>query len=398
MQYPQRFSALPEYAFPRLRTLLAPFPAGGDLVAMSIGEPQHRFPDFIPQIIAENADGFNVYPPNNGAPELRAAIARWLETRFGLTKINEDTEVFPLNGTREGLFNACLALSPETKNGQKPAILMPNPFYQCYMVAARAVGADPIYVNAEKSNDFLPDFHALPTETLDRTTIVYMCSPSNPQGAVASAEYWKNLLALAQKHDFRVFADECYSEIYREAPPAGILAAVQETGVDPERVLAFHSLSKRSNLPGLRSGFVAGGPKSIAELLQLRGYTGAPLPLPLQKAAAAAWADETHVIENRTLYQKKFSLADRILGNVPEYRSPQAGFFLWLKAENGEIAALKLWQNSGVKVLPGAYLSHDTPNGNPGHEYIRVALVADFPDLERGLTAIRDYLLSEQNG
>ncbi len=398
MQNPQRFSALPEYAFPRLRSLLAPFPAGGDVVAMSIGEPKHRFPDFVPQIIAENVDGFNVYPPNNGAPELRTAIAHWLESRFSLKKIDADTQVLPLNGTREGLFNACLALSPELKNSQKPAVLLPNPFYQCYMVAARAAGADPVYVNAEQSNGFLPDFHALPTETLNRTTVVYMCSPSNPQGAVASSEYWQNLLALAEKHDFRIFADECYSEIYRDDPPAGILTAVQQTGIDPERVLAFHSLSKRSNLPGLRSGFVAGGAETIAQLLQLRSYTGAPLPLPLQKAAAAAWADETHVIENRALYQKKFSLADRILGNVPEYRSPEAGFFLWLKTGNGEKAALNLWQNSGVKVLPGAYLTQDTPNGNPGFEYIRVALVADFPDLERGLTAIGDYLLSEQNG
>ncbi len=398
MQHPQRFSALPEYAFPRLRSLLDPFPAGGDPVAMSIGEPQHKFPDFVPKIIAENAAGFNVYPPNNGAPELRTAIARWLEKRYDLTHIDENTQVFPLNGTREGLFNACLALSPETKNGQKPCILLPNPFYQCYMVAARAAGAEPVYVNAEASNGFMPDFHALPHETLDRTTVVYMCSPSNPQGAVASAEYWQNLLALAEKHDFYIFADECYSEIYRNDPPAGILSAAQETQADPERVLAFHSLSKRSNLPGLRSGFVAGGPKSMAELVQLRGYTGAPLPLPLQMAAAAAWADETHVAENRALYCKKFSLADEVLGTIPQYNSPEAGFFLWLKVKNGEDAALNLWQTSGVKVLPGAYLSRDTQNGNPGVEYFRAALVADFPELERGLYAIRDYLMNDLNG
>lgn len=398
MQYPQRFSALPEYAFPRLRGLLAPFPAGGDAVHMSIGEPKHRFPDFVPKIIADNAEGFNRYPPITGTPELRASIAQWLKTRFSLDKLDADTQVLPLNGTREGLFNACLALSPEEKNAKKPVVLLPNPFYQCYMVAAQAAGAEPVYVNAEAGNGFLPDFHALPAEILDRTTVVYMCSPSNPQGAVASAEYWRNLLELAEKHDFRIFADECYSEIYRNAPPAGILSAAQDLGADPEHTLAFHSLSKRSNLPGLRSGFVAGGAKSIQEIQQLAAYTGAPIPLPLQIASTAVWADEAHVIENRALYRKKFSLADQILGNVPEYSSPDAGFFLWLKTENGEAMTLKLWQEHGVRVLPGAYLSQDTPSGNPGNEYIRVALVADEAELTRGLTAIRDCLAPELNG
>ncbi len=397
MQYPTRFSALPEYAFPRLRTLLDPHRPGGRPLHMSIGEPKHPFPAFAATEVQKHAAGFNRYPPNEGTPELRQAIARWLERRFDLDHVDENTRVMPLNGTREGLFNAALALSPEQKNGQQPLILLPNPFYQCYMVAARAAGAVPTYLNATQATGFLPDFAALPAETLDRTSIAYVCSPSNPQGAVATRDYYKTLLKLAEKHDFFIFADECYSEIYRDTPPAGILSVAQETGVDPERVLAFHSLSKRSNLPGFRSGFVAAGPKVIRELRQLRGYTGAPLPLPIQMASAKVWADEAHVRENRALYRAKFDLADRILGNVPGYVPPQAGFFLWIPVNDGEAAALELWKTSGVRVLPGAYLSQETGSGNPGRGYIRVALVAEPDEIERGLRAIGDFSIRSVN-
>ncbi len=394
MQYPQRFSALPEYAFPRLRSLLDPVPAGGETLHMTIGEPKHHFPAFAMLAVAENAAGFNKYPPNEGAPELRAAIARWLERRYGLDKVDDLNGVLPLNGTREGLFNACLALCPEQKNGEQPLVLLPNPFYQCYMVAARAAGAEARFVNATSASAFLPDFAALPANVLDRAAIVYMCSPSNPQGAVASREYWKTLLALAEKHDFIIFADECYSEIYRETAPVGVLEVAQEVGADPERVLAFHSLSKRSNLPGFRSGFVATGPNNMRELRQLRSYTGAPVPLPIQLASAKVWDDETHVIENRNLYRAKFDLADKILGNLPGYASPEAGFFLWIKTGDGERSALEIWEKSGIRVLPGAYLSHDTDLGNPGSEYIRVALVAEIDEIERGLLAIKAVLLT----
>lgn len=391
MQYPTRFSALPEYAFPRLRALLAPVPAGGEVLHMTIGEPKHRFPAFAMEAVAAHAEGFNKYPPNEGAPELRAAIAGWVQRRYGVA-LDAENQILPLNGTREGLFNACLALCPEEKNGAQPLVLLPNPFYQCYMVAARAAGAKAVFVNAESENSFLPDFAALGPEVLERTAIVYMCSPSNPQGAVASAAYWRALLALAEKHDFMIFADECYSEIYRDEAPVGILQIAQEVGADPSKVLAFHSLSKRSNLPGFRSGFVATSPENIRELRQLRNYTGAPIPLPIQMASAEVWADEAHVEANRNLYRAKFDLADEILGNMPGYASPTAGFFLWLKVADGEKAALDIWQKSGIRVLPGAYLSQDTPRGNPGSGYIRVALVADFNEVERGLRAIRDVL------
>ena len=293
MALPERFSNLPDYAFPRLRKLLDHLPAGGAPLAMTIGEPKHAMPDFVGPILAANLDGFAVYPPNDGSPELLASISGWLSRRYGVT-LAED-RLMVLNGTREGLFNACIALCPEAKNGKQPVVLMPNPFYQVYAVAALTVGAEPVYVPATAATGHLPDYAGLPPEVLDRVAVAYICSPANPQGAVASRDYWADLLALAEKHDFQIFADECYSEIWRSAPPPGILQVAAEVGADPERVVAFHSLSKRSNLPGLRSGFVAAGPESMGRLRKLRAFAGAPLPLPLQRVAEAAWADEAHV-------------------------------------------------------------------------------------------------------
>ncbi|MCR8826859.1 aminotransferase class I/II-fold pyridoxal phosphate-dependent enzyme [Pseudosulfitobacter koreensis] len=396
MNFPERFSNLPAYAFPRLRALLDHHAPGGDVVHMTIGEPKHVFPAWVTDVISQNAAGFNAYPPNEGRPELRAAFCAWAARRYGLT-LDPETNVLPLNGTREGLYNVAMALCPEQKNGQRPAVLMPNPFYQVYMLAATSVGAEPVFVNATEATGHLPDYASLAADVLDRTVACYICSPANPQGAVAGHAYWADLIALAEKHDFQIFADECYSEIYRDVPPVGVLQVARDVGADPERVVAFHSLSKRSNLPGLRSGFVTGGPDSIARMRQLRMYTGAPLPLPLQAAAASVWADEAHVDENRALYREKYDLADRILGNVAGYVSPQAGFFLWLPVDDGEAAALSLWQATGVRVLPGAYLSQKDAEGvNPGQGYIRVAMVAPKPDVERGLTAIRDHLYGVQ--
>jgi aspartate/methionine/tyrosine aminotransferase len=254
------------------------------------------------------------------------------------------------------------------------------------------VGAEPVYLNATAATGHLPDFTAVDPALLDRTALVYLCSPANPQGAVASRDYWRNLLALAEKHDFRILADECYSEVWRTAPPVGILEVAAEVGADPERVLAFHSLSKRSNLPGMRSGFVAGGPASIAAIRKLRTFAGAPLPGPLQKVAAAAWSDEAHVNASRALYHAKFEAADQIFGGMQGYVAPEGGFFLWLPVDDGVTATVKLWTETGVKVLPGAYLSRDTATGNPGTGYIRVALVAPINETQRGLTSLRDCL------
>jgi aspartate/methionine/tyrosine aminotransferase len=393
MAFPERFSNLPEYAFPRLRALLDPHPGGGALISMTIGEPRHPMPDFVGPVLAQNLDGFAVYPPNDGTPDLLAAIGGWVQRRYDVA-LRPD-QIMVLNGTREGLFNAAVALCPETKGGKRPVILMPNPFYQVYAVAALAMGAEPVYVPATAATGFLPDYASLPRDILDRTAIAYLCSPANPQGAVASTDYWADLLALAEKHDFQVFADECYAEVYRDIPPPGILSVAKATGVDPERALTFHSLSKRSNLPGLRSGFVAGGVQSITRIRQLRAFAGAPLPLPIQKVSEAAWNDEAHVTASRALYVEKFHMADQIFAGIQSYQSPEAGFFLWLPVQDGVEATVKLWRETGVRVLPGAYLSRDVGGENPGAGYIRVALVAPKEETQRGLTLLRDCLYGQ---
>ena len=390
MAFPERFSNLPDYAFPRLRKLLDAHAPGGEQISMTIGEPRHPMPGFVGPILAEHLAGFGVYPPNDGTPELLAAISGWIGRRYGVS-VAED-RIMALNGTREGLFNAAVALCPELKRGRKPAVLMPNPFYQVYAVAALTVAADPVYVNATAQTGFLPDFASLDAETLDRTAIAYICSPANPQGAVASRDYWADLLALAEKHDFLILADECYAEIWRDAPPVGILQVAAEVGADPERVFTFHSLSKRSNLPGLRSGFVAGGVEGISCIRKLRSFAGAPLPLPIQRVSEAAWNDDAHVAESLALYHAKFALADQVFAGMQGWQPPAGGFFLWLPVEDGEAAALKLWQETGVRVLPGAYLSRDTAGGNPGKGYIRVALVAPQEETQRGLIKLRDCL------
>lgn len=390
MMYPERFSNLPAYAFPRLRSLLDVHEPGGDPINMTIGEPQHAFPEFVSDVLAKSVHEFNKYPTNEGAPELLAAICGWVTGRFSVDLTPD--RVMALNGTREGLYNAAMALAPESKNGKTPVILLPNPFYQVYAVAALSVTAEPVLVPATAASGYLPDYASLPADVLDRATICYICSPANPQGAVADRAYWAQLIALAEKHDFLIFADECYCEIYRDSPPTGVLEVVADMGCDPERVLAFHSLSKRSNLAGLRSGFVASGPKNIREIRQLRTYAGSPLPMPLQRVAQRVWSDEDHVIANRELYRDKFKVADAIFADVDDYYSPEAGFFLWLPVENDEAAALKLWTETGVRVLPGTYLSRPDPVGDPGAGYIRVALVAPIEEMQRGLTLIRDCL------
>lgn len=391
MVRPERFSNLPEYAFPRLRRLLAPYEPGGDPFVMTIGEPQHDFPAWVPDVLTEASEGWGNYPPNPGSDALMQSVANWVKGRFNVS-IDPMTQVLALNGTREGLFASAVALCPEQKNGKRPVVLIPNPFYPVYAVAAETAGAESVFLNATEATGFLPDYSAVDEETLDRTAIAYLCTPSNPQGAVASRAYLENLIRLAEKHDFLIFADECYSEIYRDTAPVGTLQVAEELGADPERVVIFHSLSKRSNLPGLRSGFCASGPENIAALKQLRAYAGAPLSMPVQQVSTRLWADETHVIENRALYAKKFEMTDEIFEGLPGYQSPEGGFFLWLPVGDGEATTIELWHKYGLKVLPGAYLSRDTATGNPGAEYIRVALVAPYDELWRGLTRLRAAL------
>jgi len=390
MVYPERFSDLPEATWPRLRGLLDARAPGGDVINMTIGEPQHAFPDFVGKILAEHLDGFRKYPDNNGMPALMDAIMLWLDKRYGVS-LGADN-LLTLNGTREGLFNAAIALGPAMKNGKQPVVLSPNPFYPAYSAAAAAIGAEAIFVPATDETGHLPDFTAMPEDVLERTTLAYICSPANPQGAIADEVYWTKLISLAEKYDFKIFADECYSEIYRDKAPTGALEMAQRIGCDPDRVMIFHSLSKRSNLAGLRSGFCAGGKESIRRMRQLRAYAGTPLSGPLQQVAAAAWMDEAHVEENRALYQQKYLVADQIMGDVPGYMSPQAGFFLWLPVADGAAAAVKLWADTGVRTLPGEYIARDYQGENPAKGFLRVAMVAPTQEVQRGLTLIRDCL------
>ncbi len=394
MNFPERFSKLPYYAFPRLRALLQGTPPGRpDTITMTIGEPRHPMPAFVAEVLAGATAGFAVYPPNDGSDGLRGAIAEWVEGRYDVA-LDADSQIMALNGTREGLFNTVVALCPETQRGKRPIVLMPNPFYQVYAVAALAVGAEPVYVPATETTGHLPDYAGLPPEVLNRAAVVFLCSPANPQGAVADRAYWHELLGLAERHDFRIFSDECYSEIWRDGPPPGGLELVAEAGTDPERVVVFNSLSKRSNMPGLRSGFVAGGPEAMAHVRQLRAYAGAPLPLPLQAVAEAAWRDEAHVVASRALYAEKYRAAEELLGGLPGYETPEAGFFLWLPAPggDGETAALRLWREAGVKVLPGGYLARSVGGETPGADRIRVAMVAPLEEMRDGLARIRSCL------
>jgi len=393
-----RFANLPEYAFPRLRALLDPHAPGGDEIAMSIGEPQHALPPLLAETLAKYAHLYNKYPPINGTPGWRDAVGSWLIRRYDLPadEFDPDAQVLPLNGSREGLFSAALALAEGEKNGQRAAFLLPNPFYQAYAAAALAIGAEPIFVPATEENGWLPDFTALPKDILERTTFAYFCSPTNPQGAVASEAMLGRLVSLAEQYGFIIAFDEPYSEIYRDAPPPGGLAAAQTVGADPDRVLVFNTLSKRSNAAGLRSAFVAGGRNSIAAMKRLRDYSGSPNPLPALHAAEALWRDETHVVENRTLYQEKFALVDEILNGLPGYIAPEAGFFLWLDVGDDEAGVIKLWKDSGVKCLPGSYLSRGDPrfdNGaNAGSRFMRAALVESADVIKPGLEAIARFL------
>ena len=383
---PTRFDALPTATWPRLRNLLDGQAPGGPVINMTIGEPKHRFPDWVGPALVEAMAGFNSYPDNNGAPELREAITGFLLRRYAID-LDMDSQVMVLNGTREGLFNAVVALG---QTGSK--ILIPNPFYQVYTVAAMAIGAQSVYLPARAESGFLPDLDALTPDELNQTSVFFLCSPSNPQGVVASKAYWTRLLTLAETYDFKIFADECYSEIYRTTPPPGALQVAAQMRADPERVVAFHSLSKRSNLPGLRSGFVASGSKNIARIKQLRAYAGCPVAGPIQHVSAKVWSDEAHVVANRQLYCDKFEAADRIFAGIKSYNSPEAGFFLWLPVEDDEAAALKLWTETGLRVLPGSYLGQIANEQNPGSGYVRVALVAPKEEMQRGLTILRDCL------
>jgi aspartate/methionine/tyrosine aminotransferase len=386
-------SGQPISPFTRLNALLAGVQPGLPPINMHVGEPQHPIPGFVGSTLSEHLPEFGKYPPIIGPDTLRQTIAQWLGRRFHLSRgIDPGTQVLPLVGTREGLFTAAFVAISRKSWTTRPAILIPNPFYQCYAAAALSFGAEAVFVNATRETGFLPDFESLPAELLARTAAIYICSPSNPEGASADRAYWQNLFALADAHDITIFADECYSEIYVDAPPCGALTVRQETSAGFERLLVFHSLSKRSSLAGLRSGFIAGDAEFIAGFREFRNVAGPQLPLPIAAVSERAWADEKHVEENRSLYRRKFERAKSILSNRIALRIPDGGFFLWLDVGDGAQAAIRLWRDAGLKVLPGEYLSRDTNAGNPGKSFIRVALVNDFATTDEALVRLAKTL------
>jgi aspartate/methionine/tyrosine aminotransferase len=364
--------------FARLNDLLAGIEPGKPVISLAVGEPQHPMPSFVGAVLEKNLALFSRYPANKGDDAFRAAVAAWLGKRYALPRpVDPEHDVLVLNGTREGLFLGCIAAKrhvPPRKG--TPAVLIPNPFYAAYAAGATAAECEPIYLPARKETGFLPDLDALSDDVLARTVVCFVASPANPQGAVADKAYLKRLADLAQRFGFLVFSDECYSEIYTNDPPHGIL---EVSGRDFSNVVAFHSMSKRSNLPGLRVGFVAGDRHFLAAFLELRNVAAPQVPVPLQHVAVAAYGDEKHVEDNRALYNAKFDLADQIIGGRYGYQRPAGGFFLWLDvgAQGGsEIVTRRLWQEAGVRVLPGSYLARaQTDGSNPGDGYIRVAMV-----------------------
>jgi aspartate/methionine/tyrosine aminotransferase len=367
--------------FVRLHELLADIKPGKPAINLSVGEPQHPIPPFVGPVLAAHLNDFGRYPANKGTEGFRKAAALWLGRRYKLTRpMDPETEVIVLNGTREGLFLGAIAAKRFVqRRGGKPAILIPNPFYAAYSAGAAAADCEPVYLPATRETGFLPDLDVIPEELLARTVAFYIASPSNPQGAVASPIYLSRLAALARRFGFLVFADECYCEIYLNGqPPHGMLEAA---GPDFANVAVFHSLSKRSNLPGMRIGFAAGDRRFLARYVELRNIAAPQVPVPLQEVAIAAYADEAHVDKNRELYVAKFNLADQIIGDRYGYKRPPGGFFLWLDvSQHGgdEVATKRLWREGGLRVIPGHYLARDGADGhNPGTGYIRVALVQD---------------------
>ncbi|HVI52803.1 MAG TPA: aminotransferase class I/II-fold pyridoxal phosphate-dependent enzyme [Candidatus Sulfotelmatobacter sp.] len=393
-----RLDLLTDYPFQRLAALLQGEP-GDEPLIMSIGEPQHRPPAFVAEILAKEAAGWNKYPPMAGTPDFRKAAGGWLMRRFGLSDaaFDPDKQILPLAGTREGLYQIAQLVVAEAKSGAKPpVVLLPNPFYQVYAGAALMAGAEPVFVSATAETGFLPDFASLPEEILSRTALAYLCTPGNPQGAVASLERLQATIQLARQYGFVLAVDECYSEIYDAAKPAGALEACRELGGSYRGVVVFHSLSKRSSAPGLRSGFVAGDPDLIAPFGRLRAYAGATIPTPILAASAALWRDEEHVEINRFAYRAKIDAAQAILGNRLGFYRPQGGFFLWLNVGDGEQAARTLWEKAGIRVLPGAYLARPGAGGvNPGQPYIRVALVHELEIVRKAIGRMNDVLGAE---
>lgn len=386
-----QLSLLHPYPFEKLNQLFADIqPTDLPLIALSIGEPKHPAPAFVQQAIIEHFEHLSTYPNSKGLPELRQSIAAWLTRRFCLTHIDPEQHILPVSGTREAIFSFVQAM---VKREDQPYVVMPNPFYQIYEGATLLAGAKPYFINCSEENGYLGDFDAVPQQVWQNTALLFVCTPGNPTGAVISKQQLKKLIALSDEYGFVIASDECYSELWFEQAPVGLLEVCAEMGRhDYKNCVVFHSLSKRSNLPGMRSGFVAGDAALLKPYLKFRTYHGAAMPVQHQLASIAAWNDEQHVEENRVQYRAKFDLFQQELGHLLPLQKPDAGFYYWLKVEHDEKFAKMLMEKAHIKVLPGRYLSRDTQSGNPGENHVRLALVADLAQCEQAIQRLKNVL------
>lgn len=388
---------LQPYPFEKLRALLGSVTPNPDKrpIALSIGEPKHTSPEFVAKALADNLDQMAVYPTTAGIPALREAIVNWCERRFSVPQgwLDASKHALPVNGTREALFAFTQTVVNRSDDG---LVISPNPFYQIYEGAAFLAGASPHYLPCLAEHGFNPDFDAVPADVWKRCQILFLCSPGNPTGALIPVETLKKLIALADEHDFVIAADECYSELYfdEDAPPPGLLSACAELGrQDFKRCVVFHSLSKRSNLPGLRSGFVAGDAEILKAFLLYRTYHGCAMPVQTQLASIAAWNDEEHVRANRTLYREKFDAVLEILAPVMDVQRPDGGFYLWPNVGTNDAAFCRdLFVTEHVTVVPGSYLSRDVEGFNPGAGRVRMALVAPLAECVEAAERIRAFV------
>jgi N-succinyldiaminopimelate aminotransferase len=395
------FDDLQSYPFEKLKDLKAGVSANPQLkpIMLSVGEPKHPAPEFVKEVLYHAIDGVASYPSTKGLIELRETLANWATTRFNLSKsaLDAESNVLPVAGTREALFAFTQTITNST-GSKKPLVVCPNPCYQIYEGAALLAGADTHYLNCNAKDDFIPDLESVPEAVWQRCQLLQLCAPGNPTGATLSLAYYKKAFELADKYDFIVSNDECYSELYRDEdnPPLGILEACQKLGRHQfERCIVFHSLSKRSNLPGLRSGFVAGNADLLNFFFRYRTYHGCALSLPVQKASIAAWSDEAHVRQNRQLYKQKFEAVGEILDGVLEFNLPSAGFYLWPKTPIEDVAFTRdLYCQENVTVLPGSFISRATTEGNPGNQRIRMALVPSLDDCIEAAKRIKRFTLS----
>ncbi|MGV8713249.1 MAG: succinyldiaminopimelate transaminase [Nitrosomonas sp.] len=363
-------------------------------IELQIGEPKHATPDFIRQALIDNLDGLSTYPTTLGTTTLPNSIAAWIKQRFNLLGINPDTEVIPVNGSREALFSFAQAVVDTS--AAHPVVVCPNPFYQIYEGAALLAGATPYFINTLPDNRFKLDFSQLSDDVWSRTQLIYVCSPNNPTGGVMTLEEWRELFALSDRYGFVVAADECYSEIYFDEanPPLGALDAAQQLGRSGfPRLVVFNSLSKRSNVPGLRSGFAAGDAMLLEKFLLYRTYHGSAMNPVAQAASAMAWNDAAHVVQNRRLYAQKFSDAIALLSDVTAIQMPDAGFYLWIRTPISDTEFTKrLYQDYNVTVLPGSYLARDAHGINPGKNYVRIALVASPQECIEAMNRIKNLV------